>query len=98
MIRHLSLLAAVLVVAGCASRSPCQRDTEYQGAQSLPPPATVEGLKLPESAAALRIPPAPAKTVALAEGECLQTPPRMAETPADKPADKPVEAAKQPQS
>jgi len=90
MIRTLPLLAAAVVLAGCASRDPCLRDTEYQQAGSQPPAVSVDGLKLPESASALRIPPAPPSSATLPEGQCLQTPPRMPEPPAEKAADKPA--------
>jgi len=93
MIRTLPLLAVAVVLAGCASRDPCLRDTAYQQATSLPPAVGVNGLKLPESASALRIPPAPPSSATLPEGQCLQTPPRMPAAPPEKAAEKPAPAA-----
>lgn len=91
MIRTLPLLAVAVVLAGCASRDPCLRDTAYQQATSLPPAVGVDGLKLPESASALRIPPAPQSSADLPEGQCLQTPPRMPAAPPEKAAEKVVD-------
>ncbi|AXQ27624.1 hypothetical protein D0B54_02565 [Solimonas sp. K1W22B-7] len=85
------LSLATLMLAGCASRNACVGDTSYQQATSLPPPVTVDGLKMPESAAALRIPPAPAAAAAPSD-VCLQTPPPMPPVTEDK-AGKDVEVA-----
>ncbi|PPE73255.1 hypothetical protein C3942_13340 [Solimonas fluminis] len=92
MSRTLVLVLAAALLAGCASRNACVGDTEYQQAVSMPPPATVDGLKIPESASALRIPPVPAGAQPVPEGTCLQTPPAMPEVALDKPG-KEVEVA-----
>ncbi|MDM4768786.1 hypothetical protein [Solimonas sp. SE-A11] len=92
MSRIAVLVLATALLAGCASRNPCVGDNEYQKATSLPPLTTVDGLKVPESASALRIPPAPAAAQPAAEGACLQTPPPMPEVSLDKPG-KEVEVA-----
>jgi hypothetical protein len=93
MSRTLVLVLAASLLAGCASRNACVGDTEYQKAVSTPPPATVDGLKIPESASALRIPPAPAAAQPLPEGTCLQTPPPMPELPPERASGKDVEVA-----
>ncbi len=82
------VLASVALLTACGGRSRhCTGEFEYQKAQTLPPPAEVEGLSVPQSPSALQIPPAPkapvgfAKQVTDAEGnaqtECLDMPPRM---------------------
>ncbi|HEY0914997.1 MAG TPA: hypothetical protein VGE22_09030 [Solimonas sp.] len=91
MSRIAVLVLATALLAGCASRNACVSDAEYHKATSLPPLTTVDGLKVPESASALRIPPAPAAQPA-AEGSCLQTPPPMPEVTGDKPG-KDIEVA-----
>jgi hypothetical protein len=66
-------------------------EQEYQRAAIAPDLQPVEGLSLPESPSALRLPPAPAKNVPFGtegpegEGVCLDKPPRMA-APASSPA------------
>lgn len=97
MTRLLTLIVAVVLISGCAARTRCAGDAEYQQAVTLSPPAGVDGLKMPESASALRIPPPPPAAAPLPEGQCLETPPRMAEVPADKAPEKAPEAAKQAQ-
>jgi uncharacterized lipoprotein len=100
-LRLLASAVAVLMLSGCASNRYCSGDVSYQQAQTLPPPAAVEGLKMPDSPSALRIPPAPAKNVPFStdvadagkpgktRAECLDMPARMAPRPApaeEKPA------------
>lgn len=77
MSRTVVLVLAATLLAGCASRNACIGDTAYKQAATLPPPVTVDGLKMPESASALRIPPAPAAAQPAGEEVCLQTPPAM---------------------
>lgn len=95
--RTLALLTLALLLSGCASGPRCISDDNYRDAGTLvTPPATATGnLKLPESAAALRIPPQPATPSVPGPGlDCLDSPPRLAEQPeeaeAAKPADKPA--------
>jgi uncharacterized lipoprotein len=95
-VRLLSLLL-VAGLAACGSNRHCQGEFPYQKAQTLPPPAAVEGLSWPESPSALKIPPAPETTVPYAttvpdgknpkksQTECLDTPPRLP-APAPEPA------------
>ena len=92
MSRIAVLVLATVLLAGCASRNACVSDAEYQKATSLPPLTTVDGLKVPESASALRIPPVPAASQPAPEGSCLQTPPPMPAVSLDKPG-KEVEVA-----
>lgn len=87
--KFLILMAAVGMLAGCASGGGrCSGDFDYQQAQTLPPAQVVEGIKTPDSASALRIPPEPATKVPFAETyqnpedpsqyktRCLDVPPR----------------------
>lgn len=102
-LRLLASAAAVLVLSGCASNRYCSGEQAYQDARTLPPPAEVSGLKMPDSPSALRIPPAPAKPVPFASevpnpakpgqtmAECLDMPARMPPRP-EQPAAKPETA------
>lgn len=93
------VLLAILGLSGCAANSYCIEEQNYQKAQSVPPLNGVEGLQLPESASALRIPPPPESAVAFGEiykdadgddqARCLDTPPKMTLPP---PAPTPVSA------
>lgn len=88
MIRAGLLLCAVLL-AGCAGNRYCMDEQPYQRAESIPPIEPTDGLRLPESAAALKVPPPPENAVAFgtlvsdASGrerrECLDQPPPMPE-------------------
>lgn len=80
----LTSLIGLCLLAGCAS-SRCKGEQQYQKAYSLPE-AEVAGLKKPNSAGALLIPPAPAEIVPYGQLvvdpkthktslECLDTPP-----------------------
>jgi len=90
--RALILITLAALASGCAGRNRCMStDAAYQQAETLPPLQPAEGLKLPESPAALRIPPAPAVTASLPEGQCLETPPALKE-PAAAPAAAPAPA------
>jgi uncharacterized lipoprotein len=88
-------VVAALLIAGCSggmSRH-CVGEFEYQRAETLPPPEQVEGLTMPESVAALRIPPPPEQPVPYAieypdpakPGKtlvnCLDVPPRIRVAP-----------------
>ena len=83
------LMLAAGMLTGCASGGGrCSGDFDYQQAQTLPPAQAVEGIKPPDSAAALRIPPEPATKVPFAEvyqnpedpsqnkTRCMDVPPR----------------------
>jgi len=84
------LMVASLALSACASNRHCAGVQPYQEAKTLVPPTSLDGLTVPESASALRIPPAPEKPVGFAierpdpedpgetTMECLDLPPRMA--------------------
>lgn len=87
----LLLLAGLLTACGGANRH-CQGEFPYQRAQTLPPPAPVEGLKWPESPSAMKVPAEPATVVPFAnpvapdakgkeQVECLDSPPRLVVQP-----------------
>ena len=80
-------LAPVLLLGACSVNTYCEGPQDYEKAQALPPLKGVEGLKLPESASALKIPPPPANPVRYGERvkdekgdettSCLDKPPAM---------------------
>ncbi len=86
-----SLVTCSLLMAGCASQSYCVREQRYEKAQSVQPVAVGgEGLSLPLSPTALKVPPAPQNDapfgVLLADGhkdadgrrvQCLDQPPPL---------------------
>lgn len=89
-VRLVSCVSAVLLLSACGGISRhCEGEFEYQQATTLPPPGDVEGLHMPESPSALRIPPAPENPVPFARKvsnpekvgetrtECLDIPPRI---------------------
>lgn len=102
-IKALALAPAML--AGCATSSYCTGEQKYQKAQSVPALRGVEGVTLPDSATALKIPPPPERAVAYGEvytdedGDeavrCLDKPPAMPPVtpPAAAPAPAPAPAA-----
>ena len=55
-----SVLLGVLLFAGCASKSYCMKEQKYDHVASIPPITGGEGLKIPNSPTALRVPPVPA--------------------------------------
>jgi hypothetical protein len=83
----LALLVPVLGLAGCAATSYCDGQQDYQRARSVPALKPAEGLKVPASGTALRIPPAPANPVPYGEVQkdaeganvvrCLDKPPEL---------------------
>ena len=82
-----TLALAPVLLAGCAANSYCLGEQAYQAAPSAPTLKTVEGVKLPDSASALTIPPAPpsaapyGRTYTDEDGDekvaCLDKPPAM---------------------
>lgn len=80
-------LVAAAALSGCAVSSYCEGEQDYQKAQSVPALKSPEGLTLPESPSALRIPRPPANPVPYGEtykdedGDervaCLDKPPAM---------------------
>jgi uncharacterized lipoprotein len=79
----LSLVTAVSLLSGCAANHYCLADQAYQHAENRPPLTPVEGLNLPDSATALRIPAAPVASAPFGvrnpdgTGMCLDKPPPM---------------------
>jgi hypothetical protein len=81
------LLVPAFALGACAANTYCEGQQTYQKAKTVPPLQGVEGLKLPQSASALKIPPPPANTVPYgervkdADGDdmvaCLDKPPAM---------------------
>ncbi|MBI2382980.1 MAG: hypothetical protein HYV18_02780 [Gammaproteobacteria bacterium] len=90
--RILAAVFAAALASGCSSTSHCKGEQDYQKAQTVPPLAGVDGLKLPESPSPLRIPPKAESEVAFGEQyktdngktryRCLDIPPRL-ELPED---------------
>ena len=90
---RIALIAAAALLAGCSANRHCVGDFPYQRAATLAEPAPVEGLSMPESVSALRIPPPPEQAVPYAREmpdpddpgatriSCLDVPPPMTVTP-----------------
>jgi hypothetical protein len=55
---RLPLLFGALLLAGCNSKSYCMREQRYDHVPSIPPITGGEGLNIPNSPTALRVPPA----------------------------------------
>lgn len=89
--RHVMILgglAVAVLLAGCSNTRRCETEQKYQTAKTAPVPASIEGMSVPDSPSALRIPSPPAQNVPFgqervdkAKGktvyECLDTPPRL---------------------
>jgi hypothetical protein len=56
----LGVLLSIPFLGGCASKSYCMKPQKYDHVASIPPITGGEGLKVPNSPTALRVPPAPA--------------------------------------
>ena len=100
MMRLLWCAACAALLVGCAGNRYCLGDQPYSHAASVPALQPAEGLKLPESSAALKIPPPPDDPVPFGTKtknekgkdvvQCLDQPPRMppaADTPEPKPGE-----------
>ncbi len=85
---RISFTALIVLVAlglgACSSTSHCRRPQDYQSAPDRAPLTGVEGMQLPESASALRIPPPIDNSVPFGEKardgdvwNCLDMPPRL---------------------
>lgn len=100
------LIPVLLSLGACAANTYCMGEQPYQKATSVPPLRPAGDLKLPESPAALRIPPPPAtpvpygQTVKDKDGDdairCLDKPPEMAIAPEAPPEPPPVAPAPAP--
>jgi hypothetical protein len=93
---RLAILIPALALGGCVAGSYCEGTQDYQRAKSVPPLQPAEGMTVPESEGALRIPPPPANAVPYGEvardedGDeivrCLDKPPEVPPEPAAAPA------------
>lgn len=85
--RVLLLGASVLVLSACGANRYCVIDQPYQSAATVPELKPVEGLSLPQSPSALRLPAAPAERVPFGTldadgmGVCLDKPPILVKPP-----------------
>ncbi len=87
----LSIASAAALLSACASTQTCKADADYRKAAAIPPIRAAEGLSLPQSPSALKVPditPAAAQAAATQpmprKGKgtaCLDYPPEIA--PAD---------------
>lgn len=81
-----ALALSLVALAGCKSLLPsvddCSEPQPYQNAREIPPLVVPEGLDLPNTRSALRIPDVttPARP---SDGRCLDYPPRYRTAPAD---------------
>lgn len=91
MIRFAVLLACC-GLAACGANSYCLVQQDYQKAEIVPELRAADGLEMPDSPSALRLPAAPANPAPFGvrnkdgEGVCLDKPPRMPASPAAAPA------------
>ena len=87
--KWLGAAGAVVLLAGCSLNQRCEGVQRYQEAETLPTPSAIDGLTIPDSPAAMRIPAAPAEPVPYGRKltdpntketytSCLDTPPRIA--------------------
>ena len=81
----LIILAAAFALNACATNKECADDQSYRQATSVAPIVGSNGITVPESAAALHIPPASGKEVAVVpptnvnrRSACLDFPPEIA--------------------
>jgi hypothetical protein len=93
-VKALVVLGSVGLLAACGTNSYCLVEKEYQQARIVPELRSAEGLKMPNSPSALRLPPAPTNPEPFGvkdsegAGVCLDKPPAMAEPAAPEPATK----------
>lgn len=83
------LILAALVLGGCANNRYCLEHQPYEGASSIPPLQSADGLTVPQPAGALSVPPLSAKAPRIPFGRkvksgknservaCLDQPPPM---------------------
>jgi uncharacterized lipoprotein len=75
-------LMACATLAACSTNNYCLVEQDYQKAESVPELRSADGLAMPDSPSALRLPPAPASTVPFGfkgeeGGVCLDQPPTV---------------------
>jgi hypothetical protein len=94
VIKILAVLGSVGLLAACGSNNYCLVKKEYQQARVVPELRSAEGLTMPNSPSALRLPPAPTNPEPFGtkdsegEGMCLDKPPAMAQPAAQEPETK----------
>ncbi|HKY22262.1 MAG TPA: hypothetical protein VJM31_13700 [Vicinamibacterales bacterium] len=92
----LIVLGSVALLSACSGNSYCLVQKDYQKARVVPELRSTEGLAMPNSPTALRLPPEPAsnepfgKKDARGAGVCLDKPPDMAQPAAPLPEAKPA--------
>jgi hypothetical protein len=80
----LALLPAAILLSACGATKYCLQEQDYQKAAVVPDLKPAQGLVLPASAGALRMPPEPANPTPFGveakdgKGSCLDQPPRLA--------------------
>lgn len=83
------VVLASTALAGCGVNSYCLVEQDYQKARVVPELRSTDGLEMPDSPSALRLPPAPADAEPFGvrneagEGQCLDRPPTIALPPAN---------------
>lgn len=91
VVNVLVVLGSVVLLSACGTNSYCLKEQDYQKARVVPELRSAEGLQMPNSPSALRLPPEPVgpepfgKPDAGGAGVCLDKPPAMAQpaTPAE---------------
>ena len=84
LLRASVLLVCAVAAAGCSANNYCLAEQEYSKAEIVPELQPVDGLAIPASPSALRLPDRPATSVPFGvkaedgSGVCLDKPPRMA--------------------
>ncbi|MGQ0530821.1 MAG: hypothetical protein ACT4PG_13655 [Panacagrimonas sp.] len=85
---RLVLLMACCGLSGCGVSAYCLVKQDYQSAEVVPELRPADGLAIPNSPSAMRLPPKPAQTVPFGtraedgSGVCLDKPPRLKVVPA----------------
>ncbi|MGH8523129.1 MAG: hypothetical protein ACREXY_02600 [Gammaproteobacteria bacterium] len=95
IVNSLAALGSAALLSACSTNSYCLAEQDYQKARVVPEMRSAEGLTMPNSPTALRLPPEPSSNEPFGKedsegaGVCLDKPPDMAE-----PAAPPEAAAK----
>lgn len=85
VINAVVVLGSLSLLAACSTNSYCLGEQDYQKAQVVPELRSAEGLTMPNSPSALRLPAAPAAVEPFGRrdgeggGVCLDKPPEMAQ-------------------
>jgi uncharacterized lipoprotein len=88
VVRVLGVIAMAVVVSACGTfKASCASPGDYVSAEELPPLKAPAGLEVPDTRAALKIPPlAEAERPRAAADECLESPPRFSPKRPEPPA------------